>query len=164
MAIVNTKSKEITDLEAVPRVMLDAALSHGRSRVKKRTLEVAAADDNNSVYRFFRLRSDWSIHSIKIWNDVIAVGTDYDLGLYEIDGGAVKLVNAYADALSMAAALAGAEQAFEQRDVDKVENKVWQDAGDAKDPVKEYDMALTGVVVGTAAGTISIVIEYTDGT
>jgi hypothetical protein len=164
MAVANTKSTEIAGLDAETPAFADRRLSHGRVRKKVGTVEVAAADDNGSVYRIARVHSSWQIHSIRVFNDAITGGTAFDVGLYATaaDGGAAIVDDAYASALDLSSASsAGVEAAFEARTVDKVESRVWQDAGLAADPGAFYDLCLTGDTVGTAAGTISVVVEYT---
>ena len=56
------------------------------------TFEVAAADDNASVYRLFpNIPSGAVMHSLRLACDAIANATDYDMGLYRplSEGGAV---------------------------------------------------------------------------
>jgi hypothetical protein len=38
-------------------------------------VEVAAADDDNSVYRFARVHSSWSLRAIWLTNDALTAGT-----------------------------------------------------------------------------------------
>jgi hypothetical protein len=164
MAVANTKSTEIAGLDAAAPAFADRRLSHGRVRKKVGTVEVQAADDNGSVYRIARVHSSWAIHSIRVFNDAITGGTAFDVGLYETaaEGGAAVDDDAYASALDLSSgSTAGVEAAFESRNVDKVESKVWQDAGLAADPAMFYDLCVTGDTVGTAAGTISVVVQYT---
>ncbi|MCP4328427.1 MAG: hypothetical protein GY791_08325 [Alphaproteobacteria bacterium] len=162
MAIANTKSTEIANLEASPPVANDRLLAGGRVRKKVATIEVAAADDDGSVYRLFRVHSGWHIHSIRILNDAITGGTAFDVGLYGSDDGAAVDDDAYASAVDLSSAnVSGAEVAFEARNIDDAENKVWQDAGAAADGKTSYDLCLTGDTVGTAAGTITAILEYT---
>ena len=67
---------------------------------------MAAADDDGSVYRFFRVGQTFAPIQIWLYNDAITGGTDYDLGLYRTaeDGGAVVDVDRFATAVSMASA------------------------------------------------------------
>jgi hypothetical protein len=161
MAIANTKSIEIANLDASPPVLNDRLLGGGRVRKKVATVEVAAADDDGSVYRLFRVQSGWSVHSIRLFNDAITGGTAYDVGLYGAGDGAAVDEDAYAAAVDLSSArTTGVEVAFAARDIDKAENKVWQDAGGAYDGGGAYDLCLTGDTVGTAAGTITAILEY----
>ncbi len=162
MAVANTKSTEIANLDAKPPVAGDRLLSGGRVRKKLATVEVAAADDDGSVYRLFRVGSGWHIHSIRLFNDAITGGTAFDVGLYAIDDGAAVDDDAYASAVNLTSAgTTGTEVAFEVRDIAQAENKVWQDAGLSADSKTSYDLSLTGDTVGTAAGTITAILGYT---
>jgi len=163
MAIVNTKSTEVQNLDARPAVLLDRRTSHGRVRKKVATVEVAAADDDGSVYRLARLHSSWNVHAIWIHNDAITGGTGYDVGLYEPGDGAAVDDDVYAATLGMATArtTAPVNAAFGARDIAKAGDALWQDLGLAEDPDRVYDLALTADTVGSAAGTITAIVEYT---
>ena len=54
------------------------------------------------------------------------------------------------------------ELAFEARDIADAGNRVFEDAGLTEDPHKWYDLVLTGDAVGTGAGTITVMVTYTD--
>lgn len=179
MAVVDTNSTTITNLEASPPVMTAAITNHGVVRRVSETVAIAAADDDTSTYRFFRVHSSWSILSLKIVNEAITGGTDYDLGLYSTAGagGAVVDADLYADGITLATAAppvpptAAAPDGIECRFGDAttavpgdVNNRVWQDLGLAADPGLWYDMVLTSVTVGSAAGNVSLICLYTDGT
>lgn len=163
MGVVNTKSAIITNLDASPMVLNDVTVYGGRIRSQCGTVEVAAGDDDGSVFRFARLPSNARVISIKRYNDAITGATVYDFGLYQTaaNGGAVVLANAYANDVDInAGTVAGVEQAFTTRNIDKIANKVWQDAGLSADSKTEYDLCLTGATVGSGAGTISIEVQY----
>ncbi len=81
MAVANTKSTQISNAEASPRTLQNPLHSHGRIRVKSATLATLAADDDTSVYRFFRVKSTDSIKSLRIYHEAITGATDYDVGL-----------------------------------------------------------------------------------
>ena len=163
MAVANTKSTAVTNADATPQVMNDLNTTGARLREIVATVEVAAADDNNSVYRLARVHSSWRISSIELLNDAIASGTDFNLGLIAIaaDGGAAVDDYVYGDAISMASArVVPLDATFEARGVEKIKQEVWEDAALSSDTGVWYDIALTGIVVGTAAGTISARIKY----
>lgn len=163
MAVVNTKSRRVSLPEATPIKPQPAILSGADLRSIVGTVEIAAADDDTSVYRICRVHSSWCIQSIRAFCDAITGGTDYDVGLYQTaeNGGAVVLVNAYADTITLATALNGLEVAYENRNIDKIENRVWQDAGLSADPNRFYDLCFTGATVGTGAGTLSAQVVFT---
>jgi len=167
MAAANTKSTIVTNADATPRTMSPGYLSHARSRSQRATLEVAAADDTASVYRFFRVHSSWLVEQILLWNDAITSGDSYHCGLYQTaeNGGAAVDDNCWADAVSLASArLVPLDITFEILNIDKIEKRVWEVAGLSADPNRWYDLCLTGATPGSAAGTISMLVRYNDGT
>lgn len=176
MAVVDTHSTELTGLETTPISKTNVRHAHGRERIRSASVAVAAADDDTSTYRFFRVHSSWSIKSIKAYCTAITAGTDYDIGLYTIDGGAVVDADLYCDGVSFATAApavpptADGGDGIECRFGDAttavpgdVNNRVWEDLGLTEDPNLWYDLVATGNTVGTAAGTIAIVMRYTAG-
>lgn len=166
MAVVNTKSNAITNGDATPRVMNALAIDGGVLREKVGTVEIAAADCDTSVYRMVRVHSSWRISDIKRYNDAITSGTDFDVGLYETaeNGGAVKNINCFADAVSLASGVVvGIEDLFEaggDEGIEDIEKRVWEYAGDTSDPLKFYDLCYTGVAVGSGAGTLTVKVRY----
>ena len=168
MATANTKCNNVTNLDATPRVMNPTYLMGGILKEQVGTVEIAAADDNNSVYRVGRVHSSWRISDIIRYNDAITSGADYDVGLYDTadNGGAVINVNAFADAVSLtSASLTGTRDIYEagsDTGVEDIEQQVWQMAGLTEDPGKFMDVCYTGVTVGSGAGTLSVKIRYVE--
>lgn len=163
MAVANTKSTIITALDASPKQSVNSYLQGGILRTAVATVEVAAADDDGSVYRFFRLPSNARVVSARIYNDAITGGTAYELGLYQTaaNGGAVVDADVYGSAISMASArVSPLDALFEALNIDQGEKRVWENAALTTDPQIEYDVCLTGTTVGTAAGTITLQIDY----
>ncbi len=166
MGVANTKSTAITNLDATPQVKNPLYLMGGVLREARGTVELAAADDNDSVYRMVRVHSSWLISEIKRFNDAITSGADFDVGLYQTaaNGGAVKNINCFADAVSLtSASLVGVQDLFEagaDEGVEDLEKRVWEYAGDTSDPGRFYDLCYTGVAVGSGAGTLSVIVRY----
>jgi hypothetical protein len=131
---------------------------------KSATLAVAAADDNDSLYYFFKVRSSWSIKHLWTRCDAITSGSDWNVGLYTTAATPVVVSeNCYADAQDLSTAITGlpVDVAFEARNITGVNNKVWQDAGLSSDPQTEYWVVFKGVAVGSAAGDITCTMHYT---
>lgn len=172
MAVVNTKSTQVTNADADPVVFNDPLHTRAPLYVQSATVEVAAADDNGSTYRMCRVHSSWSIKRIKVWHDAITGGSDYDLGVYDVAeaGGAVIDKDCYADASDMSVATEsgptnGGEFRFRDTassDPSLINQRVWEDAGLSADPDKWMDLVFTANTVGTAAGTITAEIFYTE--
>lgn len=167
MAVVNTKSNGITNADATPLVRSARALVGAPLFSMVATVAVAAGDDDNSVYRFCRLPSNAVIMKIDLLNDAITDGTDYDLGIYQTaaNGGALVNVNTFADAVSMASArvtpLDVTHEAGGDDTIELAEKKLYELLSLTTDPQREYDLCLTGVTVGTAAGDITLKVYYT---
>lgn len=166
MAVVNTKSTGVTNLDSTPPVMNGFHLMGGRLKEAVGTVEIAAADCNNSVYRMVRVHSSWRIANIIRYNDAIQSGADFDVGLYQTaeNGGAVKNVNCFADAVSLTSGVVvGIEDLYESgadTGVEAIEKRVWEHAGDTVDPNIWYDLCYTGISVGSGAGTLSVRVQY----
>lgn len=165
MAVVNTKDTNISNLDSSPPVANSVTDFGGRIRTQCATVEVAAADDDTSTFRIARVPSNARIIAINIMNDALTSGTSFDVGLYQTaaNGGALVDVDAYASAvdLSSARTTAAINVAFEARNIDKIKNRVWQDAGLTSDPQREYDIVILANTIGSAAGTISVEVQYT---
>lgn len=131
--------------------------------------EIAAADDNLSIYRILKnIPASAVIQDIEILNDVITLGSDYNLGLYKTleRGGAVIDDNVFADAIDFTSArIHGAGlSGLTAVDVANAANTVFEHAGDTLDTREVgYDLAFTAIVVGTSAGTITAKITYVEG-
>lgn len=122
------------------------------------TVSVAAADDDGSVYRIFaNVPSSLVPLQIEIHNTAVTAGTDYDVGLYKVKGGAAVDADILADGISMASA----------RTIDTNNNAGMTTIalGTVADlatlsaqaePDAAYDIALTANTVGSADGTIRV--------
>lgn len=126
--------------------------------------EVAVADDNLSVYRIAKsVQPDAIIKEIVLFNDAIADATDYDIGLYETTGedgvaGAVIDRAVYLDGedINGGNARSSPVDGLTNIAIENVDKRIYENAGHTlTTKVIGYDIAITGVVVGSAAGTIS---------
>lgn len=150
----------VTNLGTGPLV---DSLTNGGSQLKPVvvTFEVAAADDNGSVYRLFRIGSGDILYSLEVSNDAITGGTDYDVGVYDVDSGAVVDKDVFADGLDLSSA-ADKANGLTAPAIEDLAVETWDIAGiqaaesTTSDPQKEYDVAITANTVGTAAGTITV--------
>lgn len=131
------------------------------------TEEIAAADDDGSVYRFFKsVPSNYIPVEINIICDAITNGTDFDLGLYKVGvGGAEVDKDVLMDGQTLGSALTRATgHQLGLQTVDKA--SVGLTLGDLSgqtnvDPA--YDICLTGNTVGSGAGTVSIIARFARG-
>jgi hypothetical protein len=162
MANVNTDL--VTNFVAVPQVLNSASQLHGVKRVATGTIALAAGDlSANDTVMLAPIPSNASITSIKLFNDDLDSGTTNtaDVGLYTT-AVAVVDADAYASAITdlRGAVKTGTEVAFEARDINKMGQKVWQDAGLTSDPALTYFVGIGFPAAGDQAGDLSFVIEY----
>lgn len=163
MAVVSTKGTAITNRDATPRVLNNAAFAKGTPFFASDTVEIAAGDDDTSKFLFVTVPSNAVIASIKVFCDAITGGTSFDCGLYQTteNGGAAADADLFATAVSLATAITvGTEIRFEAADIAGCNLRVWQLLGLTSDPVRDYDIVLTANTVGTAAGTVSLQVLY----
>lgn len=142
--------------------LLDAK-ANGSGQLKSIVVtgEVAAADDNGSVYGLFLINSASGMFSLEVSNDAITNGTDYDVGIYEYSGngtiGAVVDKDLFADGLDLSSAT-DKTNALTAPNIDELGKEIWEYAALSltSNPDKQYVVALTANTVGTAAGTITV--------
>jgi hypothetical protein len=162
MANVNTDL--VTNFVAVPQVLNSASQLHGVKRVATGTIALDAGDlSANDTVMLAPIPSNASITSIKLFNDDLDSGTDLtaDVGIYTT-AVAVVDADAYASAITdlRGAVKTGTEVAFEARDINKMGQKVWQDAGLTSDPALTYFVGISFPAAGDTGGDLSFVIEY----
>jgi hypothetical protein len=130
------------------------------------TLEVAAADDDGSVYRLFTLDKSARPLMLLIANDALTAGTVYDVSIYaEGVAGAVIADAALASVLDLSTAhVMGPSTALnglksvDQADLGKT---MYELAGHTSINARDnYDIGLTADTVGSAAGTITAFLLF----
>lgn len=132
--------------------------------VTRAVVDIAAADSDTSVFRLFRnVPTRYIPCGYKVWNTAITGGTDYDLGVYETDRGAVIDADLLASAISVASAHDYTNTTYGTPEVA---------VGDLGKPLYELmgltafdrpigvDICLTANTVGTAAGTIVVEMQW----
>jgi len=129
---------------------------------------VAAADNDGDTYTVGVMPSSAVLQrgSSELSCTAITGGTDYDLGIYEIDESADGWVGAEVDGdlftdgddLSSAADGIDPYQSIAAGDMGK---PLWELLGLSADPKKSYLVVLTGNTVGTAAGNVYLELGYT---
>lgn len=164
MAVVD-KAGGVNNLSSVdtPNIKVAQNVTNGgKIRFIRETVEIAAADDDGSKYRIARIPAVAVLKSITIACDAITGGTDFDLGFYDVpernSGAAID-----ADALMDGQTLASASRVLDGMqtvDIANLHKKVWELASISAETAKLVDIVLTGNTVGTAAGTVTVTIEY----
>lgn len=132
------------------------------------TFEVAAADDDGSVYRVIKnIPFNLIPVSIEVVSDAITAGTDYDIGLYESKhrglGGTVIDKDIFADGLDLSSAttFAAPQNGLEAVNIADHMKALYEHANETVEVHKlSYDLAFTANTVGSAAGTVSYKIQF----
>lgn len=170
MAVVLTKSTQMTNRDATPRVINNPSLVKGVTYMGTGTLEVANGDSIASIFRMVTLPSNACGEIVKLYCDAITSAAG-DIGIYRTiaDGGAVVDVDFYASAQSIAAAITtGTEVQHEADATDAgagfgladLEKPLWQRLGLTADPGVDYDIAVTLTAAATAAGTLGLKVLF----
>lgn len=169
MGVVNTKSINIQNQEASPRVLSHRSLVRAPVYTEAATVAVAAADDDTSVYRFLTIPSNAVITSIKVYCDALTSGTDWDFGVYQTaeNGGAVVDADLFGDGVDLSSAITlGTEIRFNDTvtaNITEVNKRLWEllPGPLTADPQRSYDLCFTANTVGSGAGDITVVVQYT---
>lgn len=168
MAVEN---KYVDSLLAADKLQTPALVKTAGSFVSIATFEVAAADDDGSIYRLFKnLDPELIPIRIEIYNDAITLGTDYDLGLYETlsdgQGGTVVDKDIFYDGADLSSAHASGSplDGLTTVDIANRTKRLYEHGGHTIITKKQgYDLALTANTVGSAAGTITVIVEFAQG-
>lgn len=164
MAVAN----KYVNADIVADKLANPALTQGAKVVAMvATFEVAEADDDGSVYRVIKGLSPTLIPiSLLVYNDAITNATDYDLGLYETDLGAVIDATVFLDSEDINAGngIDSPVNGLSNVDVANLSKKIYEHAGETiKNHKASYDLAFTANTVGTAAGTITLIGMFIEG-
>lgn len=135
------------------------------------TVELAAADSDGSVYRFFK-GVDANLIPLFIIPacDEITAGTVFDIGLYEPNLGVVVNAAVFASNLDFSSAksfaLATCLDGMAAVAIENRGKRIFEHAGHsvtAGTRLSSYDICVTGDTVGSAAGTVSLMMIYAIG-
>ena len=165
MAVVTTYSTEATNHKSVENTKNPTTATEGALKCSSATVAIASGDDDASIFPMLPVRSSWSIKHIWVYCDALTSGTDFNVGLYTTAATPVDVdENCYADAINLSSAITTLpiDAAYEIRNITAVNNKVWQDAGLSADSNVWYWLTLTSVTIGSAAGDVTFVVEYTE--
>jgi len=162
MPVFARVSTNIANRDVAPRILSPAHLRGGVIHTAVATFELSSGDSIGSTYRICEVPSNAIIDRITYWSDAITSAA-MDVGLFQTteNGGALVDIDAYASAVTIATAIVlGTEAMFEARNIDTIEQRVFQDAGLTADPGRGYDIVARLTAASTAAGTLSMRVQY----
>lgn len=136
------------------------------AKIVRQVVSVAAADDDTSIYRVAQLPASAVITNVRYLNTAMTSSSDWDLGIYLPDGGAVKDKDILDDGISFTVVALGTtpKQGLTAIGAANRGKKLWELAGDTDGSYPgAYDIALTANTVGTDAGSIFVELEYIIG-
>ena len=123
------------------------------------TFEVAAADDDGSIYKLAKVGANMIPLDIKINCDALTGFNDSDLGFYK-ENGDVADKDILADGMNISGgkALGSEQNGLASLPVDKIGSKVYELLGltVATKTEDSYVLALTANAAGSGAGTVSV--------
>lgn len=159
MAVVTTKSTAVTAADALEKV--SRKIARARLLTSIGFVNKAAADSNNSVYRFARIPSTATVRNIVINSDaVITGGTAFQLAVYDQTsqnaGAAIGNLTSFGAAADLSTA---GIKSLRPAPAD-VEKPLWQLAGLATDPGKLVDIVLVATASGSTAANISVDVHW----
>lgn len=162
--MANTNATAITLLEQTPPKQPHSKLFGGKAHKMVQTVEAPILALNDTV-TVFRIPVDCVIHSLKFASDDLGTTGDLNVGFSRTltDGGAAVDADALATAIDVnAAAVALTEIRYEVKGIETAEQEAWQLAGlSARPTYGQFDIVLTASEATTAAGTITMYLEYT---
>ena len=163
MAVANNKSTVITNADATPPTINSSYLARGAVYEAVGIATVAAADDDNSVYRIARVPSNARVTSLKLNNAAITGSSAWIAGFYDTaavnSGAIIGSGNQLMTTKDISAGLTVPTECLTVTAANS-EKRVWELLGLSSDPNKQYDICLTANTVGSAAGTVGCRIQY----
>ena len=156
---MGTKNTDlVTNFEATPPVLNDAAELHGRVRIAQGTVALAAGDsDDDDIVMLAPIPSNAPVPHIFIGTDTFGGSCTFNVGIYT-SAGVVKDEDVFATAVAEAAALADVRH--EAADINSCGQKMYTLAGDSTDPGGFYYIAATMSAAGGTGGDMSFIIHY----
>jgi hypothetical protein len=161
------EDKYVDSLVAAGKVGKAALTCGDKVVVMVATEEIAAADDDGSVYRFFRsVPSNLIPIEITVMSDGVTGMSDTDLGLYQVgEDAAVVDKDVLMDGQTLASALTratGHQLGLANVNIADA-GKTLAVLSAQTDPDPSYDICLTANTVGSGAGTVTIIAKFVQG-
>jgi hypothetical protein len=165
MGVVTTKSSEITNRDATPRVLNPGRVSGGRVHHARAAAAIANGDSSTSKYIFFQVPSNAVPLSCRVSAPDIGTTTVGHFGLYKTtaDGGAVVDADFFKASVSLKDGAIAKSEIVNGNVVTlaNANKPIWDHLGLTADPGIFYDVVLTLTADADAAGSVQVELDYT---
>jgi len=164
--MTTTKGNLITAFDATPPLTVNSRLHGGYVKTCIDQFELADTA-NGDIHHVFKLSVDAVLSSVKMAADDLGTAGTVSIGFYKKNNdGTYTVVDADAIASAIdvnAAATALTEYRFEAAAIETIDQPVWELAGLAARPAYgDLYLSLTTPAGTTSAGTVAMVIQYTE--
>lgn len=134
------------------------------------TFEVAAADDDASIFRLFKgIDANLIPISMRVACDALTGSTDWDFGLYDsLDEGGLEIdKDIFADGINLSAGYSRilALDALVTVDIANSRKRIWELVSGATLSTRRvsYDICATANTIGSGAGTVTVFAYFVQG-
>lgn len=180
MAVVNTLSTVVANMDAQPRILTSGYISGANDTVGTAYVQLGATDNIGSTYRFGFIPSGVRMQDIQIQNEASTAGV-FQLGVYGNDqaggtvytagvpsnfaAGAVPVTNAnviFGTGISTAAAQTTWKSVYSPTVLNNsytalnTSLRVWELLGFSQDPFYEFHLVLTATTAPTGAAKVAL--------
>jgi hypothetical protein len=164
MAVVTTKSGQITNRDASPKVLNNSGIEKGDMQSSIGTLESVSGDSIGSKYIMCQIPSNAYVRDVFLSCDGGNTTGAADIGIYQTteNGGAVVDADFFASAQVLTSALARSSVVHESGvyGIEDIEKPLWEALGLSEDSHRMYDVALTLTAASDAADSISLDVQF----
>lgn len=166
MAVVTLKSSAVTDRDASPRELADAAISRGDIKEFVGAVTANSDDSIGSVYIMGSIPSNARVSQVLLSCDGVATTGAADIGIYQTtaNGGAVVDADLFASQQALTTGLANSDVTHESGvyGIEESEEYLWQVLGLTVDPAIHYDVALTLTAAMNAADDVVLKVRWAE--
>lgn len=168
MAVVTTKSAQITNRDASPKVLSNSRVVRANVKHARGVVTAVNGDSVGSKYIHCSIPSNAIPVSVRVSAPDIGTTTAADIGLYRTtqDGGAVVDVDFFASAQALNAGPYSKVEVVNEAGTIATpansEKTVWELLGLSSDPCVTYDVVSTLTGAADGGGAILLEIDYTE--
>lgn len=161
MAVVEVKSANITNRDAVPRVLNSSHKVGGMVRAAADVVTVTSGNTLASIYRFFSVPSNARMIDLKLYSPDLGTTTIADFGLYQNtkNGGAVVDADFFASAVSLKDGALNGTDILHEAAVNTIANSgkaIWEALELSADPCVDYDVCATLTADADGTGVVGL--------